>query len=86
MSLQPSIISTPMPYRPHGVWSRIFEYHRLFLAVLLGMFIGAQGVAATYHLGWLEWRSAQLGITKASTTDSKNEPCPVAVSPGASPR
>lgn len=82
---QPSIISTPLPYRAHGLWSRVFEYHRLFLAMLLGMFIGSQGVAWANNLGWLEWRSAQLGQTKSAETDSKSIPCPVRVTPEARP-
>lgn len=83
--MQQTIISTPMPYRSHGLWSRVFEYHRLFLALLLGMFLGAQGIAVTYHLGWLEWAAGQLGQVKATQTDGKSPVCPVNISPKAKP-
>lgn len=81
MSIQ-SVISTPLPQRPHGPWARVFEYHKLVLAVLLGMFIGAQGVAVSYNLGWLEWRSAQLEagqhLPQKPSRDKAVAPCPVA--------
>ena len=57
--------SPPHSDRPRMFWASVWEYHRIGMAVMVGVFLGAQGEAVGHRILHLKAAAAQLGTIAA---------------------